>query len=212
MSNQKIKIFVICDDEHYCNWIRDKEFTHKMKEADLVVGIGGSDVSNIYYNQPDSGKLHCYPEFDKYEYEHYLKAISLKKPIVGICKGAQWASALSGGAIFQNIIHPHHHFIETNDGQRFIVNSLHHNLIDLSQLKENEDYKMLAWANHLSPIHINGYNQNIKCEKEPEIVWFKKINFLGFQMHPEMMHYNSKFDSTMSYFKNLLNLFMVGNL
>ena len=128
----------------YTNWIGRTGLTDKMEEADLCFGLGGSDVGNIYYNQPNSG--HCYhnPETDTAEYFDYKKAIKLGKKIAGTCKALQWASALAGGAIFQDVRHPHYHEVKTFDGQHYYVNSLHHNLADLSKLKENEDYKLLA--------------------------------------------------------------------
>ncbi len=194
----------------YANWMQATGFVSKIEEADFVIGLGGSDVGCKYYNQPDSGLLGSNEYCDSKEYPDFTKAIKLGKPIVGICKGAQWGAALAGGAIFQDVRHPWHHKITTHDGKKLIVNSLHHNLQDVSNLKENEDYKLLAWAENLSPHHLNGWRQDMECEKEPEIVFYPKIKLLGYQFHPEMMfrNENKDYNETIAYCRDLLNKFL----
>ena len=197
----------------YSNWIKPTGFTTKIEEADLVLGLGGSDVGCQYYNQPDHGNhLYDQPQLDKHEYADFKQAIEMGKPILGICKGAQWMAAMAGGAIFQHISHPSPHLVTTYDGKELLVNSLHHNLQDVSNLKEGSDYKMLAWADNLSPFHYNGYNQNIRCEKEPEIVFYPKIKALGFQHHPEMVLHRPGFEETNLWCKDIFQKFMENKL
>lgn len=194
----------------YSNWL-DGDLTTSMEESSLCLGLGGSDVQAKYYNQPDSGHLSCSPETDKREYQDYKRAIKLGKKIYTTCKGLQWGSALAGGAIFQHVNHPYHHTIKTFDGKTLPVNSLHHNLCDLSKLKENEDYKLLAWTK-LSKVHIDGYGNDIPCEKEPEGVYFPKINLLGFQNHPELQNNNPQFEETMNWHREVLEKFLADKL
>ena len=208
---KKTKAYVIGSAFGYANWM-NVDIVERMEQADLVVGVGGADVGHEYYGQPNSGCLHSSPPTDIYEFNYYQKAIKLNKKIIGICKGAQWAAALAGGAVFQDVRHPYCHDIKTDDGQEIIVNSLHHNMMDLSKLKKDKDYRLIAWAENLSPFHINGYGKDVKCEKEPEIVLFKKIRFLGLQMHPEMMLYNKHVTASMDYFQDLLEQFLVDAL
>jgi hypothetical protein len=194
----------------YSNWLQGTGFVKNIEDCDLVLGLGGSDVSSHYYNQKDSGLLHCNYSTDKLEYRDFKRAIELGKKIVGTCKAAQWASALSGGAIFQHINHPYRHKIKTFDGKELLMNSLHHNMIDLSNLKENEDYSLLGWTENLSPYHINGDKENIECFKEPEVVFFKKTKWLGFQNHNEMLYRNGDKDcqKTIEWSQEILNRFM----
>lgn len=195
----------------YSNWLNIGGYT-SIEMADFCLGLGGSDVSSKYYNQPKSSYLFSDEITDRIEYEDYQRAIELKKPIIGICKGSQWLSALAGGAIFQHINHPYFHKISTYDGLKLTVNSLHHNLADLSNLKENIDYKLLAWAENLSPFHINGYNQNIECKKEPEVVYFPKINGLGLQNHNEMLYADDECSQMIDWSRNIVNKFLSGQL
>lgn len=206
----KRKIFVIGDSDNYANWMSGA-IVSSIHEADLVVGIGGADVSPHYYNQPDSGHLSCSPSTDKFEFEYYQKAMKLGKKIIGICKGSQWLCALAGGAIFQDVCHPGRHAIHTFDGQKLWSNSLHHNLADLSKLQDNQ-YKLLGWADQLSPIHIDGFNCNVPCEKEPEVVYYPKINALGFQNHNEMLYGREAFNDMIDWSRMILNKFMLNQL
>ena len=212
MSKTNLYIIGYNTDYGYANWLGKTKIVKDITKADLCMGIGGSDVSAKYYNQPDSGHLRCNPQTDYYEYRDYQKAIQLGKKIVGTCKSAQWGAALAGGAIFQDVTHPGEHKVKTFDGKELLVNSLHHNMCDLSNLKEGEDYKLLAWAENLSPYHINGFGQNVSCEKEPEVVYFPKINLIGWQNHNEKMYRNSAYKETIEWSKMLLDKFMNNSL
>lgn len=196
----------------YSNWQKPTGFVKDIEDCDYVLGLGGSDVCSKYYNQPDSGRLCCSPQTDKLEYEDFKKAIKLKKPIVGICKSSQWGSCMAGGAIFQDISHPSYHELTTFDGKKIFCNSGHHNMQDLSKLKENEDYKLLAWTNNLSPYHINGYNENVKCEKEAEVVFYPKIKWLSFQNHNESIFDHPEFNDMIKWSQDILNKFMSDSL
>lgn len=192
----------------YSNWTENTGFVKNIEDSDLVLGLGGSDVCSSYYNQPNSGFLGSNPSTDKKEYADYKQAIKLKKPILGICKGSQWGAALAGGAIFQHVEHPSTHKVTTFDGKVLYYNSLHHNMADLSNLKENEDYKLLAWAENISSCHYNGYGENVECQREPEVVFYPKIKMIGFQPHPEMLYKNPNFKETIDWSQSILNKFL----
>lgn len=208
------KIYVAGNGQNcygYSNWVNPTGFTSKIEEADLVLGLGGADVSPEYYNQPNEF-CSSSPGTDREEFRDYKRAIQLNKKILGICKGAQWAAALAGGAIFQHVDHPGQHYIRTFDGKILRTNSLHHNLADITKLKPGEDYKLLAWAENLSEVHMNGYGENITCELEPEVVYYPKINFLGFQNHNEMLYRNHFFSEMILWSKDILEKFMTNRL
>jgi len=199
------------DCEGYSNWMNIDGYT-TIEKANFCLGVGGSDIGNKYYNQPNSGYLGINAWVDNIEFEDYQKAIKLGKPMVCICKGSQWLAALAGGAVFQHVQHPYRHEIKTFDGKTLITNSLHHNMADLSNLKENIDYKLLAWAENLSPFHINGWNKSIECGREPEVVYYPKIKGLGIQPHPEMMFLNAEFKPMLQWYSNILTKFLADNL
>ena len=119
---------------------------------------------------------------------------------------------MAGGAVFQHIEHPSIHNISTFDKKVILSNSSHHNLADLSKLKENIDYKLLAWAEGISNIHIDGYGDNVPCPKEPEVVYYPKINFLAFQNHNEWTLDNPEFTDMISWSKDIFEKFLNNNL
>lgn len=210
MSKKRI-VYVIGNgkrDHGYCNWMEVDEMTDDISKSTFCVGLGGSDVSNIYYNQPNSGHLGIDEGTDEIEYKDFQKAIKLGRKIIGICKSSQWGAALAGGAIFQDISHPYQHELVTYDGQRILCNSGHHNMQDVSNLKEGEDYRLLAYCESLSPYHINGFGENIKCEKEAEVVFYPKIKFLSFQNHNEGIYGNPRFSKMIKWSQDILNKFL----
>jgi hypothetical protein len=196
----------------YSNWLNPDSFTGKIEQSTLVLGLGGSDVSSFYYNQQNSGRLYCDPETDKLEYEDFRKAIALGKKVIGICKSAQWGAAMAGGAIYQDVHHPWQHELTTFDGHKILCNSGHHNMQDVSNLKENNDYKLLAWTNSLSPYHINGDNENVPCEREAEVVFYPKINWLSFQNHNESIYDNPMFSPMIKWSQEIVKRFLAGQL
>jgi hypothetical protein len=50
-----------------------------------------------------------------------------------------------------------------------------------------EDYRVLAWADNLSAIHLVENNIDLKVDIEPEVLYYPKSRHLGAQGHPEWM-------------------------
>ena len=209
---RKIHVNASSHDCGYANWMEATGFTRNIEDADLVLALGGSDVSAHYYGQNDGGYLSCDRNTDALEYKGFIRAIQLKKKIIGICKGSQWGAALAGGSIFQHVRHPYYHEVTTFDGQKLLVNSTHHNMQNVLNLKENEDYKLLAWAEGISPFHFNGGKINVPCTKEPEVVFYPKINFLAIQCHPESLFGEAGSDKTINWMRDVLNKFTANKL
>lgn len=196
----------------YSNWLKPDGFAKNIEESTIVLALGGADVSPQYYRQKDSGLLNSSPLCDEREYADFIRAIKLNKKIIGTCKGMQWGAAVSGGAIFQDINHPYQHEVTTFDGKKLTVNSGHHNMADLSKLKEGEDYTLLAWAENISSYHINGDCDDIQCPKEPEVVFYKKTNWLGFQNHNENLFRRNGFEETIAWSQDIVERFLADTL
>ena len=94
---------------------------------------------------------------------------------------------MAGGTLIQHQRHPNLHSITTNEGKKIVVNSTHHQRQCLKHIEQN-DYKLLAWAEALSPYSYEGINNNYHEDKETEVCYYKKINALAIQFHPEMNH------------------------
>ncbi len=195
---------------HYTNWMGERELVNSLDEADLVLFAGGTDVESVHYNEPAHPRAE-YPdrERDKTEIAIYKDAIKLGKKIVGVCRGSQLTSVQAGGRLVQHQGGQDYiHKMKTSDGSTVLTTSTHHQAQYPFEMKEGEDYKLLAWTEGLSSFHYDGEGNEMNPEKEAEVVYYPKINALAIQGHPEDL--DSEED--LKYFKNLLNKLLEGTL
>lgn len=163
------------------------------KDGALILW-GGEDISPSIYKQK-AVKTNA-PETpsrrDLIEIELFKAAVSLGIPIIGVCRGAQLACALSGGSLFQHIEGGHHgtHYVDTKDGHTFKTSSCHHQALNLEKIPET-DYELLAWDKNRSTKVWTDQTTDVK--EIPEVVLFKQTKVLGIQGHPEWMHPNDPF-------------------
>jgi GMP synthase-like glutamine amidotransferase len=172
----------------YCTDVSQLVEDHK--NIALVVFTGGEDVSPELYGQPENRKTFCSIERDLFERSVFIRAVSLKLPIMGICRGAQFLCVMAKGRLVQHINgHGCSHDIRTDDGRLIRVNSTHHQM----QLPP-ADAVPLAWA---EPRRSNVYENSsehdlLEPEFEYDCVWYPKINAVGMQYHPEALEKNSE--------------------
>ena len=160
------------------------------KEGILILH-GGEDISPSLYGETSvySYAPNTPSKRDQLEKALFEKAVELGYGIVGICRGAQLACALSGGRLVQDV--NNHagggHLVDTVDGDQFHTTSAHHQMMVPWKIQ----HELLGWsAKRLA----NEYNFGKSPEfmvKEPEIVFFNATNTLGIQGHPEWMAENS---------------------
>lgn len=178
--------------------------SHGFTDADAFVLWGGQDIHPSYYGQrrgPNSQAWDKPTERDIWEWQamKYCKANNI--PIIGICRGAQFMCAFSGGKLIQHV--NNHtgadHPVVCADGEMFDVTSCHHQMLDLT----DTDGELLAWTpTNRSTVY---YGQSAETPehlqqalvtgtfKEPEIVYFPGINGLAIQGHPEWANINGPF-------------------
>ena len=199
-ENKKIKVYVVGTYTSYASWL-NCVLVKSMEEADLVLFTGGEDVDPALYKQPQGKFTHISRDRDMEEYAEAQQAMKLNKPIWGTCRGIQLGCVLSGGMLVQHMNHPHMHNLTMYDGTTIQTNSLHHQLQHPGALHPS-DYFVAAWAESLSNIYLNGNNLPVILPsvtrgakayfKEPELVYYRKTNWLGIQGHPEMMNYTCR--------------------
>lgn len=157
----------------------------------VLVIWGGADISPSLYNHPKSRTTYTSEHRDSVEWRLAHDAVAKGIPIIGVCRGAQMLCALAGGYLIQDTTgHATHHGhdVTTNDGKRFAVNSLHHQM--MAGL-ESVEHELIGWStNRLSRYYT--YKNDLeylptKDFKEPELVWFPTIRGLACQWHPEML-------------------------
>lgn len=152
---------------------------------------GGEDISPSLYGQKS---VHAHAantpsRRDQIETALFKTAVNLGIPIIGICRGAQLACALSGGTLFQHIVGGHHgqHEVSTYKNEVYTTSSCHHQALNL----ENVKHDLLAWDKDRVTV--------AKTDKDsvevviPEVAVLKDTKTFAIQGHPEWMRQDSPF-------------------
>lgn len=168
-----------------------KEFMGTPEKFRLVVFTGGEDVDPSLY-----GHINCYSEsnFDRdmEEIDIFKMAVKHKIPMAGICRGMQFLNVMAGGSMYQHIAgHAgSSHTVTTNNGKDIKVNSLHHQLVNINPKVTD----VIAWSSsRISGVYFgNGGAKQPHPEKEVEAAYFRNINAVGAQWHPELLHEDSE--------------------
>lgn len=199
------KIFVVGTSIEYANWMKGT-LVSNIEDADLVVFTGGEDIHPSLYNEALGKFTSTNLRRDMIESEYWEKATKLNKHIIGICRGSQLSCALSGGRLVQHQNNPKAiHDIITFDGKRIPITSSHHQAQYPYDMNADE-YKLLAWTEGMSSVHLDGTNKEINSEKflEAEVVYYPKTKALGIQGHPEWMAAHS-YKASFEWLDNILN-------
>ena len=181
--------------------------TAKLAQADLVVFPGGGDWSPHYYGKVPHRYTSFHHNTDAMQMAVAREAVARKKKIAGHCRGAQLLCILNGDKLVQHVSHHHgSHDITTKDGEEYLVNSIHHQM-----MIPTKNYELIAWSKErrstcYETTDMLGGIENVYMEKEPEVVYFKDINGLAVQWHPEWMDPNS---AGYKYYKKLIEEYLI---
>ena len=225
MSKNKKNIIIVGNSNNdYLNWLGKlkgfnikvinslKDFNtinDKEESIDLVVFTGGSDVNPDYYGQNIGKFTHIDKERDAFEVSVWER---LSKSIVkiGICRGSQFLTAMSGGSLVQHVNgHGGEHIISTKEDFNLKMTSTHHQMMYPNDLSKDA-YDLIAWSTYFkSDTYLNGKNEEMEIPREflePEIVYYKNTNALAIQGHPEFSSCNTETsDYCLDLVRNLLN-------
>jgi putative glutamine amidotransferase len=182
----KPKLFIVNDYGVGAPWYKTFQKTSDFEAADAVCFTGGQDISPTLYGEVSGHNTHgVTPSRDQIEVAFYKRARDRNMPMIGICRGAQLLCAMAGGKLVQDMRHPHRHFITTDSGGKFLMNSLHHQMM----LPLNTKHRLIAWCDGLSDHYEDGVGNPLTVpeNKEPEIVYFEDIKGLAVQGHPEWL-------------------------
>lgn len=167
-----------------------------MKPDDLpqdgvLILWGGEDISPALYGQSVMRARAGYVPSarDVIEKRLFERAVDMGLPIIGICRGAQLACALSGGTLYQHIEGGHHtdHSVETKDGHTYFTSSCHHQALNVN----GASHELLAWDKNRKTVAYTDKDQYPVTV--PEVVFFDKTKCLAIQGHPEWMSPTSPF-------------------
>ena len=193
---------VIADDASsldYVSYLNEKYevIVHKTKDVknpkdiDLVLFTGGEDVNPAHYNENIGKYTHINSNRDKKEIDTFYR-FKGKSFLLGICRGNQLLTILSGGKLIQHVEgHCRDHSMVLNNSLKYNITSSHHQMIYPFDLNE-KDYELIGYSEYFrSNTYLNGDNEEIELSNnflEPEIVYYKKTNALCIQGHPEWNH------------------------
>lgn len=179
-------------------WTQDPK---DLSKDDVLVVWGGSDISPTLYNKPVGRRTSAgsVPSFrDEVEWALMNKAAELDIPIVGVCRGAQMICALAGGYLIQHVdSHGGYHYVTTNKGAEYRVNSIHHQMMNPFDV----EHEMLASISPaLSKVHFD-VDTDVPYPVEPEFVYFPKVKGYAVQWHPEGL--KNDCDATLHLFEEM---------
>ena len=201
-------VFVVDGDESYANWLLPigYKLVGSPELATLLFFTGGPDVSPFLYGENVGSRTWSDKNRDLYELDIFNKFPKTNK--IGVCLGGQHLTVFNGYKLVQHMNHPGRHPTITLDGQVLESTSTHHQqfLLQENGLVKSSKYTLLGWAEKLSPIHLNGDDEDYRFPqdyKEPEIVLYENDNCksLAVQMHPEFFPNNHP---TVTYLQNLV--------
>ena len=156
-------------------------------KSDVVCFTGGEDVDPALYGEEAISETYCNPARDAYEAQIYSEALSLQKPMIGICRGSQFLNVMNGGKLWQDVdnhaLRSGHAILDTRTGETVHnMTSTHHQMMiptekasvlataDLSRIKKSQS--------ETKPIMTNDH-------EDTEVVWYNDSLSLCFQPHPE---------------------------
>ena len=169
----------------------------QLKSGDILVVWGGGDIPTQYYNKGRSrysGAEKTPGHRDRIEWALMQRAIELKIPIIGVCRGGQMLCAAAGGYLIQHVNgHGGYHAVTAPDGTQFMVNSIHHQMM----MPADTNHILLAHTtNPRSDVYMDvdadGKDTEVKADMEREYIYFPEIRGHAIQWHPEAMQVESQ--------------------
>jgi len=203
MKKEKIKIFTLYAylTNQYLEFFSNKYeivITEDSSEEDISIALftGGEDVNPIYYDEQLGSNTYINAKRDTLE-EEAFNSLAPHVLKVGICRGSQFLTVMSGGKLIQHITgHSRSHNVVDIENNIFEVTSTHHQMMYPFNLNK-DNYDIIGISQDiLSEKYLNGNDQEILLDKnfkECEIVYYKNTNSLAIQGHPEFNHSTLEF-------------------
>lgn len=188
LAGQQMAMSLAAFLERHMGW----EQVRSLEEADILAFSGGADIDPSLYGEQPHWSTHPWPERDHAEYEDLLMFQALgKSKVIGICRGAQFLTAITGGKLIQNVNNHagYSHGMHTFEGHDVRVNSVHHQMC----LPDESITRMLGWsighATKLEGLPLDNKHLSPGLFREPEafhiLTTSLDIDALCFQYHPE---------------------------
>jgi GMP synthase-like glutamine amidotransferase len=162
-----------------------------LDKADMVGFGGGADIHPSLYGCKNvaSGVGHGPSVRDRVEEHIFRRCVDDGIPMFGICRGAQFLCAMSGGKLVQDVTgHGGDHTLNSFNGLMMPITSTHHQMM----YPWDVPHDLIAWTANKSQRYIHDIPNYTQPDKDPEIVFFPRTGAFAVQGHPEWMDPNSK--------------------
>lgn len=190
----------------------------RVPDFDGLLLPGGGDIDPRYYGAEGGRHLvELDPEFDRFQLECTLRALSLGVPILGLCRGMQLLNVAAGGTIKQSISSFIDHFsVRCVDDARLRRQPSHHISIargsQLGELLRTNETKVNSF--HRQAVDRLGCGFRAVAWADDETVEGIEHSSgfrLGVQFHPEdLRHFNYRFQNLFSGFAEAVGRYRSG--
>lgn len=166
-----------------------------IQPQDVVFFDGGTDVDPKLYGEDRHVMTGVSDKArDAREKHAFLRAQAAGAACLGVCRGAQFLTVMSGGKLVQHVSGHNGggHMIIINDGRCIYSESSHHQVMWPNEIPHIK----IAWASQLAQqkfVITDEYGKDFEDGELPEIIFCKDTNSLCIQGHSEWMGSESEF-------------------
>lgn len=156
-----------------------------LTEHDVMFFDGGTDVDSEIYGETRSPFTESPNKArDERERRAFRRAQAVGAACIGVCRGSQFLTAMSGGKLLQHVTNHGNgaHKMYTQGGEMMQITSTHHQMMWPYRIPHD----LLGWAEHESESHCQ-YGKDFFRHRQPEIVWYPQTRSLAIQGHPEYL-------------------------
>lgn len=134
---------------------------------------GGTDINPHIYKEPRYFNID-FPDYDRDDkcLTMIREALADHTPIIGVCRGAQLLAAYNGGKLYQHV--------EPRFSGKY--ETAHHGIVLV-------DHHQVIKCTGPDATVLDSYSNGEM--KVPALVYYKRLNALGIQWHPEWMSSSS---------------------
>lgn len=161
-----------------------------LETADLVVFGGGSDVHpELYGETAMHSSVMPNIQRDLADIELYAECLSQGKPMVGVCRGAQFLGVMQGAKMYQDVNHHYggHPIYDTRENKPIPnASSSHHQML---MNHEDGGMKILATSNRADKKWTSATSFVSGQSPDVEAFFYRNPCILGVQGHPEYREY-----------------------
>ncbi len=166
----------------------DRRFCRECAEQyDGLLLPGGGDLHPAHFDQIDRYSAGIEVQIDRMQFYLAESFVSVRKPIMGICKGMQLLNVLFGGTLYQDLPagqREHHAFDAQNEKDREHDSWISPDFLPAVNLRRNQRVNS---AHHQAVNRLGDGMQAVQWADDGVVegICHRELPVVGFQWHPE---------------------------